>query len=246
MKSATLMLVALALNASAQPPGKWPPDSLLNVSVFPRNTPVTQLWGQMRNIAFGLGVECTYCHVGEPGTPLPQIDFASDSKRTKQVARQMLRMVQEINRRLDTIPARPSPNVVVTCQTCHHGIARPVPLLTIVGEAAIAVNADSALQVYRALRARYYGRDAYDFGEPTLSSAAFRVGRAGKIDDAFKLLALNEELFPRSSAMSVIRGNIHLMRNDTTAAAEAFREALRRDSTNTEARGRLRDIGRQP
>ena len=33
---------------------------------------------------------------------------------------------------------------------------------------------------------------------------------------------------------------------DTNAAAAAFREALRRDSTNAEARGRLRNIGRQP
>jgi len=35
------------------------------------------------------------------------------------------------------------------------------------------------------------------------------------------------------------------MRADTTAAAAAFREALRRDPANDEARGRLRDIGRQ-
>jgi hypothetical protein len=34
------------------------------------------------------------------------------------------------------------------------------------------------------------------------------------------------------------------MKGDTNAAAESFREALRRDSTNIEARGRLRTIGR--
>jgi hypothetical protein len=36
------------------------------------------------------------------------------------------------------------------------------------------------------------------------------------------------------------------MRGDTTGAAAAFREAIRRDSTNNGARGRLRAIGRQP
>ena len=36
-----------------------------------------------------------------------------------------------------------------------------------------------------------------------------------------------------------------LMRADTNAAAEAFREAVRRDTTNNEAKGRLRAIGRQ-
>lgn len=80
----------------------------------------------------------------------------------------------------------------------------------------------------------------------TLTSAAFRVGRAGKFDDAFRLLDLYERLFPNSSGMYVIRGNIHLMRRDTLAAATAFREAVRRDSTNDEARGRLRDIGQRP
>ena len=39
----------------------------------------------------GLGVECTFCHVGREGAPLPQIDFASDQKRTKLVVRQMTR-----------------------------------------------------------------------------------------------------------------------------------------------------------
>lgn len=76
--------------------------------------------------------------------------------------------------------------------------------------------------------------------------AAFRLGRAGRFDDAFALLQLNEELFPGSSAMYVFRGNINLMRGDTTAAAVAFREAVRRNSTNAEARGRLRAIGAQP
>jgi hypothetical protein len=44
----------------------------------------------------------------------------------------------------------------------------------------------------------------------------------------------------------VFRGNVLLMRADTNGAAAAFQEAVRRDSTNNEARGRLRAIGRQP
>jgi cytochrome c-type biogenesis protein CcmH/NrfG len=60
------------------------------------------------------------------------------------------------------------------------------------------------------------------------------------------LLRLNEELFPGSSAMYVFRGNISLMQADTSAAEAAFREAIRRDPRNQEARGRLRDIGKSP
>jgi hypothetical protein len=241
-------LLALTLPAVtlAQASGKWPPDSLVNVKVIPKSTPVVQVVGTMRNFAGGLGVRCQFCHVGEEGMPLEKFDFPSDKKRTKLVARQMMRMVEEINQRLDTIPERPTPKVEVTCRTCHHGVSRPMPLSQVVIEASLAAGADSAIRAYRALRERYHGRDAYDFGEGSLNTAAFRLGRESRFEDAFKILALNEELFPNSSGMSVFRGNILLMKGDTAGGGSAFREALRRDSTNGEARGRLRDIGQKP
>src|SRR2546423_14283390 len=95
-----ILLCALA----AQAPGHWPPDSLINVKVIPKNTPVMQVVGMMRNFAGGLGVRCQFCHVGQEGMPLAQFDFAKDEKRTKLTARQMMRMVEEINHRLDTFP----------------------------------------------------------------------------------------------------------------------------------------------
>jgi hypothetical protein len=246
-----LSLVAFALLLAppalfSQPPGRWPPDSLVNVQVFPRTTPVMEVIGAMRNATFALGVRCQFCHVGEEGMPLERFDFASDEKRTKLVARQMMRMVQEINRRLDTLPGRAASGLEVSCATCHRGVTKPRPLSTLIADAALAAGSDSAVRAYRALRERYHGRDAYDFGEGSLNTAAFRLGRAGKYDDAFALLRLNEEMFPRSSGMYVFRGNINLMKGDTTAAEAAFREALTRDPSNGEARGRLRAIGRQP
>jgi len=239
-----LLVVPCALPAQA--PGRFPPDSLLNTQVIPHNTPVIQVIGTMRNFAGDLGVRCQFCHVGEEGLPLERFDFAKDEKRTKLVARQMMRMVEEINRRVDTLPGRTGTALQVTCRTCHRGVSRPVPLFALMMDAATAAGADSAVRAYRALRERYYGRDAYDFGESSLNIAAFRLGRANRFDDAFSLLQVNEQFFPTSSAMYVFRGNINLMRGDTTAAAAAFREALRRDTSNAEARGRLKDIGRPP
>ena len=241
-----LAFCALASLAEAQAPRKFPPDSLVNTRVIPHATPVIQVIGMMRNFTGDLGVRCQFCHVGEEGKPLEQFDFASDTKRTKLVARQMMLMLQEINRRLDTIPRESTPAVQATCATCHHGVSRPMPLFAVMIDAVNAGHADSAARAYRALRERYYGRDAYDFGESSLNIAAFRVARAGKYDDALALLTLNESLFPRSSGMYVFRGNIQLMRADTNAAAAAFREAVRRDSTNQEARGRLEAIMRRP
>ena len=260
LAAALLAIVPSQLTAQAR---KFPPDSLVNTQVIPHGTPVTQVIGTMRNITGDLGVRCQFCHVGQEGMPLDQFDFTSDDKREKLVARQMMRMVAEINRRLDTLPghgagphpaghdhaaATPTTPAVplVTCRTCHHGVSRPVPLHAILMTADSAGGVDSAMRAYRNLRDRYYGRDAYDFGEPTLNIAAFRLARAGKVDDGLALLGLNEQFYPNSSGMSVFRGNILLMRGDTNGAAISYREAVRRDSTNGEARGRLREIRRTP
>jgi hypothetical protein len=243
---AMLVIIAAPMVCTAQTAAKFPPDSLVNTRVIPHSTPVINVIGTMCNFTSYLGVRCQYCHVGEEGQPLTQFNFVSDDKRTKVVARQMMLMVQEINRRLDSLPVGVGARLQVTCNTCHRGTTRPVPLSTLIAEAATAAGADSALRAYRGLRERYYGRDAFDFGEGSLNTAAFRLGNAGKFDEAFAMLRLNEELYPGSSGMYVFRGNIHLMNADTTAAEAAFREAVRRDPSNQEAKGRLQAIGRQP
>jgi hypothetical protein len=101
---AAAAILAVPATVASQAAGRFPPDSLINVQVFPRTTPVAEVTAAMRSFAMGLGVRCQFCHAGEEGMPLERFDFASDEKRTKLVARQMMRMVQEINRRLDTIP----------------------------------------------------------------------------------------------------------------------------------------------
>ena len=160
MRLLTFMLViGISSFASAQPPGKFPPDSLINTQVIPHATPVIEVVGTMRNFTSALGVRCQFCHVGREGQPLAQFDFASDQKRNKLVARQMMRMVAEINRRLDTIPERGKPPVTATCMTCHRGVNRPIPLSALVQEAAVTVSADSAVRAYKSaartiLRAR--------------------------------------------------------------------------------------------
>ena len=234
----------------AQAPHKFPPDSLVNVKVFPKNTPVPQVLGAMRNFSGDLGVRCTFCHVGEEGKPLDSFDFAKDDKRTKLVARQMMLMLAEVNRRLDTIPRTgtpaAAPAVQATCATCHRGVSRPATLTTVMTEVATAAGPDSALRTYRALHDRYRDRGAYDFGEQSLNSAAMRLAATGKYAEAMALLGENDATYPKAASIAVARGNVTLMRGDTTGAATAFREAIKRDSTNREARGRLRDIGRQP
>ncbi len=64
------MLIAAPAMLRAQAAGHFPPDSLINVHVFPKTTPVMQLIAAMRDFSGALGVRCNYCHVGEEGRPL--------------------------------------------------------------------------------------------------------------------------------------------------------------------------------
>jgi hypothetical protein len=66
-----------------------------------------------------LGVACAHCHVEE--------DYASDDKRPKRAAREMVAMNQMINERLRTIEAleRPPQDRFVNCTTCHRGAVDP-------------------------------------------------------------------------------------------------------------------------
>src|SRR5207237_8221771 len=109
-----------------QPQRKFPPDSFTKLKVLRHTIGKEELLDTMRSFALGLGVRCTYCHVGREGAPLDSVKFASDDKRAKRAARVMMDMVKHINEEhLADVPERPEPHVVVRCETCHRGGARP-------------------------------------------------------------------------------------------------------------------------
>lgn len=78
--------------------------------------PESQLIPVMNFMAASLGVKCTYCHVNKEG----KWDFASDDKPEKNTAREMIKMVQGINKA--TFRGTPA----VSCFTCHRGSTDPV------------------------------------------------------------------------------------------------------------------------
>lgn len=88
-----------------------------NIQVL-NGLPHSQLGTVMNYIASSLGVECTYCHVKKDD----KWDFPSDEKPEKGVAREMIKMVQGINK------ANFKGNPVVSCFTCHRGRNEPVRL----------------------------------------------------------------------------------------------------------------------
>ena len=247
-----LLVAALALVAASPlaAQGRGMPDSLVNTKVFPHDTPVREVLGAMRGFTASLGVRCDYCHMeGQAGGPVgpdgrPELNFPSDDKRTKRTARMMMLMVRQINDSvLSRIPERPSPGVAVACMTCHRGVARPEPLSDIVTEAVGAGGLDSAVRAYRALRQRYYGRAAYDFGEGTLIAAAQSLLQSRRADDALGLLTLDAEFFPSSAAVVGQMGEAYLVKADTANAIAKYRQALQLDPNDRFSRMRLRALG---
>jgi hypothetical protein len=236
-----LGLAALAPAALAQ--GRFPPDSFTNLKVLPKNIEPRALINTMRGFALGLGVRCTYCHVGREGAPLDSLNFASDDKRTKRVARVMLQMVMHVNdEHLAEVPDRPTPHIVVRCATCHRGLPRPRLLDDTLGLVLADSGLDAAARTYRALRERYYGSGAYDFRDLTLVDMAQNEARAGRVDNGIGLLRLGAEFSPASGQIPFLLGELYRQKGDTAQALASYRAALSKDSTLVFARRRIAEI----
>jgi tetratricopeptide (TPR) repeat protein len=197
-----LVLLSIAVGLALARPtiafAQWPPDSITNLQVLPEDIAFRRLVDIMSGFTRALGVRCSFCHVGEEGTPLSRYDFASDDKPTKRKAREMLRMVRAINTQfLAGLEDRLAPPIDVRCVTCHGGVRQPRLLEDIVVLAYRQGGLDTALARYRQLRDEYYGRAAYDFGAVPLTEAAGRIQEVS-LSDAVAVLALNVEMNPSS------------------------------------------------
>lgn len=247
MSRRAALCTLLALGGGSLAAQGGPPDTLVNVQVIPKNTPRQQVLGMMRGFAIALGVRCTYCHVGQEGGGPGSMNYPSDEKRTKVVARTMLRMVAAINADyIAKLPDGGNGGLEVKCATCHRGVPWPIPLADLLTTTANAAGLDSAVRAYRALRDRYYGRAAYDFGEPSLMEAAGSLMRAAKWDEALGLMKLNEEQFPKSAAVQSQMGEYYRQRGDTASAVARFRMALERDPNDPQAQRMLRLLAPKP
>jgi hypothetical protein len=233
---AVLVLTLAAGPAAAQ----FPPDSTVNLKVLPADIPIRQLIDTMRSITMALGVRCEYCHVGDAGEPLSEFDFVSDDMPAKLRARDMLRMVAEINGQwLAALPRRGAPAVEVTCVTCHRGQARPVLLEDVLARVTDSAGAGAAVTRYRELRERFYGGFTFDFGPGPVNAAAVGLLRGGRPSDARTLLGLNAEYHPDDAQGLILRGQAELALGDTAAAVALLERALTLQPENPMLRGLL-------
>ncbi len=196
----------------------------------------------MRGFTRALGVRCFYCHVGEEGEPLTTYDFPSDDKPTKETARTMLGMLGDINDTLETIEPSGDQAVNMWCHTCHRGRPRPMVLEEELGETYRAEGIEAALARYDGLRAEFYGRGAYDFGETGLNNFGYELLGEGDLDGAVLVFEKNVELFPESSNLYDSLGEGYMERGDTEQAIINYEKSLELEPRNRNAVEKLDEL----
>lgn len=111
---------------------KIPQTSWENLEVLPQDISEDSLKYLMKNYATSLGVKCNHCHAASEKDPT-ELDFASDAKIEKEIARGMMRMTNEINKTYFQ-PHFPEPKPeqvqVVNCVMCHRGTTNPEKYLS--------------------------------------------------------------------------------------------------------------------
>jgi hypothetical protein len=246
---ALLIVVFVAAAALAQSrAGGEPP--MTNLQVFAKETPRAQVVQTMNAFNESLGVQCTYCHVQEGG----RFDFASDDKREKRVARQMILLRDSINVMMAAVVGKPAgagptsgsgfagAPVRVLCRSCHHGLPIPRQITDLVTEAGASGGAAAGLATYKDLRGRYYGGQEYDFSENSLLTIAQRAMTAKKPDDAIAYLQANLEYHPKSVRTYQAMAQARSAKGDRPGAIASLEKALEIDPQNAQVRNQLQQL----
>lgn len=122
-----------------QPLPKWK-----NLKVLPKDISKDSLEHLMKGYAIALSVDCNHCHAPQKDNP-KKLDFASDDKIEKEIARGMIQMTNDLNKNYFQ-PHFPDPKpaqvYVVNCVMCHRGAVNPEKYLSQMGAMYKTYNPD--------------------------------------------------------------------------------------------------------
>ena len=101
-------------------------DGPKNLKVLPKNLTMEQVHQVMHEWSGSLGVHCDFCHAAN--TEGKGLDFASDAKPEKEMARHMYKMMNKINEKYfeakkDSLGMTMKSGI--NCYTCHRGDSHP-------------------------------------------------------------------------------------------------------------------------
>ncbi|HEU5167168.1 MAG TPA: c-type cytochrome [Chitinophagaceae bacterium] len=103
-----------------------PANEYKNLKVLPRDISTKDLSRIMiDDFEDGLGVSCGFCHAEEKDSH--KLDYASDEKPEKEIARLMMKMTLDVNEKYFQVthPLIGDSTLSISCVTCHRGQPRP-------------------------------------------------------------------------------------------------------------------------
>ncbi len=188
----------------------------------------------MQEISGALGVTCEYCHSAPRGS--------ADPEPRKEIARAMIAMTRDLNSKIEAATGKSPTEVTrVQCITCHRGVAIPRQLADILSRTLRDQGTAATIVQYRDLRQRYFGRQAYDFGEDTLLTVAQRIVE-NKPDGAIDLIRANLEFYPRSARSYLALAHAYTRKVDDDSAIASLEKAIELEPENNVARGQLEQL----
>lgn len=217
-------------------------DNPKNLQVLPENISGDELGQIMRGFAIGTGNRCSACHVGKIEADLSTYDFALDEMEKKVKARQMIKLMQDINARLAEAFPDSTKLVTVSCATCHRGQSKPEMIEDVLAAHLRDEGLDPAVARYRELRERYYGSYTFDFSERMLMGFAENLGARGELEAALRFVNLNLEYYPQSSRSYVVRAGVLLEQGDASGARRDYETALQLEPESAWIKARLDEL----
>ncbi len=202
-----------------------------------------ELRANMRAFSFSLGVRCYYCHDDSKGRKLSEIDFSSDVKPTKQIARTMIKMSNSINKDFISEVRKIDENAIsVACNTCHRGATEPKHITQILSEEYSNGGVEQSISRFDELREIYYARGTYDFSENTLNWFGYDLLGKEKYADAINIFQKNIELFPKSGNVYDSMGEAFMKNGDKNKAIEYYEKSLELNPQNKNAVDMLKKL----
>lgn len=226
----TIFCVLFGAALLAAPASAQIPDKFTNLKVLPKDITKPELIGTMREFSSALGVRCGFCHARPEGDPHGEINWASDAKEEKDIARDMFKMTKMLNtKELPKIKIDDSERVDVGCRTCHHGQERPVRIEDHLTIAYRAAGFDSLKSTYEALREEYYGSDTFNFGEWMLLSLGDKLAGREKPAEALPFAEFNLKWFPESGMTYLAMAQAHAALGQKDLALEEIAKGVKLD-----------------
>ncbi len=98
-----------------------------NLKVLPKNISHEDLGKIMGEWKNALGVKCGFCHTPSADSSAHTMDWPSDAKPEKNIARHMFRMTAKINKKYFSFDKDDKGNAIpaISCMTCHRGSPHP-------------------------------------------------------------------------------------------------------------------------